>query len=107
MRTLPIFVRVLVLNDPAARARWYGSRRRWRARRRRRWRLKEASLLWASDRWHAAIGLGRRLLESIAPGTAEATPQCVDPRGGTAAANPLSHISGGAAGRAGGAGGAG
>ena len=37
-----------------------------------RWRLEEAKLLWASDRAQMAIGLGRRLMETIAPGARDA-----------------------------------
>ena len=37
-----------------------------------RWRLEEAKLLWASDRAQMAIGLGRRLMETIAPGMRDA-----------------------------------
>ena len=36
-----------------------------------RWRLEEAKLLWASDRAQMAIGLGRNLMETMAPGAAE------------------------------------
>jgi hypothetical protein len=37
-----------------------------------RWRLEETKLLWASDRSQMAMGLGKHLMESIAPGIAEA-----------------------------------
>ena len=37
-----------------------------------RWRLEEAKLLWACDRSQMAIGLGKHLMETIAPGIAGA-----------------------------------